>query len=82
MSYRAWDSSTDEIHHVPGITQLNTTIANLKPYTRYYVQVAAQTTPGCGATAKVDTITQEDGKNFGQLGNLLIQGRFPNDVCI
>ena len=44
------------------ISQLNVTINNLKPFTRYYVEVAARTTPGCGVKSELNHLTQEDGK--------------------
>ena len=63
--YRAASSSTTKIQHVPSVSQLNTAITNLQPYTRYYLQVAARTTPGCGARTDAEiAITQEDGESY------------------
>ena len=60
--YRASGSSVTNLKEIPDITQLNTTITSLQPYTRYFLQVAAKTTPGCGAKAKTDIFTQPEGK--------------------
>lgn len=44
------------------ISQMELTITDLIPFTRYYLQVAAKTTPGCGVKSEVNYLTREDGK--------------------
>ena len=45
------------------VSRLKTTISNLRPYTKYSIQVAAKTTPGCGIKSrKKSVLTLEDSK--------------------
>ena len=62
MTYRARGSSPVESIDISGTTELSKTIINLKPYTRYDIQVAAKTI-GCGVQATTSYVTPEDGKD-------------------
>ena len=61
VTYQTRDSNQNNIQE--NNFQLTTMITSLKPYTRYYVQVAAKTGAGCGAQDKTSYVTPEDGEN-------------------
>ena len=63
VTYQARGSSQSDIQEIQDPSQLSANITSLKPYTRYYVQVAAKTGAGCGAQDRTSHVTMEDGKN-------------------
>jgi hypothetical protein len=64
VTYQARGSSQSDIQEIQDPSQLSANITSLKPYTRYYVQVAAKTGAGCGAQDRTSHVTMEDGKNL------------------
>ena len=62
VTYQSKGSFHSDIQRIPRTSNLTTIIASLQPYTRYYVQVAAYTSVGCGAQDRSSYVTMEDGK--------------------
>ena len=49
--------------NISNTQQVGSIISGLKPFTKYFVQVAARTTPGCGVKSeKLTAQTLEDSK--------------------
>ena len=62
VTYHTTGSNQSDIKDISNLSQLSTILISLKPYTRYYVQVAAKTGAGCGAHDTTSYVTLEDGK--------------------
>ena len=62
VTYQTRGSNRSNVQGLQDPSQLSTVISFLKPYTRYYVQVAAKTGAGCGAKGRTSQVTLENGK--------------------